>query len=613
MELPVDDFIGGLADLRQDGILCDITLQTEGGDISAHRALLASASLYFRAMFGGSFKEAKENVVDLDALGVSHVGLTAIVDCLYSLKLNITKENLVLVTEAANLLQFTSIIRLCEKFIQSHLDIQNCLQILQLCETYGMKSTKHTVDLFVLENLIAISKENPEYVEMSKDHLVRYIADTELLTKDETEVYHAVMKWIKRTPSRDEHTVELMQHIRVQHIPLDVITERLAKEPLLNGNKKCAKQVKEGIDYHNFPLKQPLFNTLPPRGELSVMAWKQEDTEGVKKSVLKSFHSPDKSIEIMGPDLSVDNCVTLGNFAFFLCSDDTEFSHIRYDPVLDKCLTLGPVPVRKEREEEDEEEEEDEYMYWHGHKEQVAGPYGLLYESLGDMILLGGGHTVMYNKNYTNFESSSTCYKYSIEHNTWAQTVDLPEALNDPVSCVHNNCLYITSYEIKNEVDWEDYRKKLWMFDPTKEVWSEKAVPLHVHAQGVFAASGDKLFLSGGHTGNYSADDTGSYTKNYQETAELYDIKSDQWSNVLDIHPNLHPSLCRIMVGPLIATDTSGNIYLVGSTDTDMHGHHKPNVAIVFNPITGVVSKYQSWDRKESQCFVVVPKGRFIC
>ncbi len=147
------------------------------------------------------------------------------------------------------------------------------------------------------------------------------------------------------------------------------------------------------------------------------------------------------------------------------------------------------------------------------------------------------------------------------------------------------------------------------MFDPAKEVWSEKAIPLHTHHEGIFAASAEKLFLSGGHSGVYTPDERGNLKCFYQETAELYDIKSDQWSNILDIHPNLHPSLCRIRVKTRNATDKSGNIYLVGSTDADdLQGSR--DVAMVINPLSGVVSKYEDWDMS-SRCFVIVPKGRF--
>ncbi len=70
MEVPACDLLGGLSDLWKEGILCDITLQTEGRNLMAHRAVLAAASLYFRAMLGGNFKEAKDEVITLDKLGI---------------------------------------------------------------------------------------------------------------------------------------------------------------------------------------------------------------------------------------------------------------------------------------------------------------------------------------------------------------------------------------------------------------------------------------------------------------------------------------------------------------------------------------------------------------
>ncbi len=473
MELPADELIGGFATLRQDNQF-DVTLQTEGKSFSAHRALLASASQYFRAMFGGNFKEANDDLINLEALGVSSNGLSAIVDSLYSLKLNITRENLVVVTETANILQFTSIVTLCEKYLQDHLDIQNCIQILQLCEEYCLKSTKHAVDLFLLENLIPVSEQNPEYVEISKETVIRFIADTKLSTNDEIEVYRAVMKWIKFTPSRDEHIAELLQHVRMHYIPLDVITDEIVKEPAVEHNEECVKQVKDAIEYHNSLHKQPLFKTLPPRGELAVLLAK--DVRRGKKFkkrkkkfqwYLKSFPSSNKSIKLTGPYYSgrdiIEGCEFLGNFAFFMSMDYKEWRFIRYDPILDKCLTLAPVPIAMDNYDENEEV-----------------PTEFLFEAVEDVILLGGGFTCKENGPILGF---SKCYMYSIEQNTWKQTVDLPEKLANPLACVHNNHLYITSYEIHNQNDPNDeYRKILWMFDPKEETWSKRASSFHIHA-----------------------------------------------------------------------------------------------------------------------------------
>ncbi len=587
MELSAEELIGGLAELRQDGILCDITLQTEGKNISAHRSLLAAASLYFRAMFGGNFKEAKEDIINLDALGVSTVGLSTIVDCLYSLKLNITKDNFVAITEAANLLQFTFIVTLCEKFMESHLDVCNCFQILQISETYGMKLVENVVDSFLLENLLAVSEQNPDFVGMSKELLVRYIADTELFTNDEVEVYRTVMKWIKSSPSRDEHTAELMQYIRMHHIPLDVITNELAKEPLLQCNVECTKQVKEAIDYHNFPYKQPLFKSFPPRGEQAMMVLETSMENGEREWYFKAFPSCGKSSAPISqdclsstshPNRSDFTGVSIGNFSYFHRPSNSGNSLIPYDPITDKWLELASLPYRQ---------------FYCTH---------FIYAAFKDSLILGGGLERMSDPDLI----LSTCFLYSVEHNTWKQIVDLPEQMMGPLFTVHENNLYVTSYYTEDENGGIDDMKKLWMFDPTTNIWQEKATALHKHPDGIFAGVQDKLLLAGG----LDSDNPSGY----KDTAEIYDIKSDQWTNILNTHPNLDiPLLCRIAEGNTFVDDKSGNIYFFGSRDTGNREDPKFE-ALAVNPISGFVSTDCTWlcsTTLQELALGTVPKGRF--
>ncbi len=46
-----DDILAGLSSLQKGNVLCDVELQAEGQNVSAHRAVLAAASPYFNGMF----------------------------------------------------------------------------------------------------------------------------------------------------------------------------------------------------------------------------------------------------------------------------------------------------------------------------------------------------------------------------------------------------------------------------------------------------------------------------------------------------------------------------------------------------------------------------------
>ncbi len=51
--------------LWEDGDLFDITLEVGGQSIQAHKVFLATHSPYFKAMFCGSFIDAKKNSIEL--------------------------------------------------------------------------------------------------------------------------------------------------------------------------------------------------------------------------------------------------------------------------------------------------------------------------------------------------------------------------------------------------------------------------------------------------------------------------------------------------------------------------------------------------------------------
>ncbi len=159
--------------------------------------------------------------------------------------------------------------------------------------------------------------------------------------------------------------------------------------------------------------------------------------------------------------------------------------------------------------------------------------------------------------------------------------------------------------------DWPDgayaAAKKLWMFDPEERIWLQKATAQYSHPEGIFSAFGDKLFLAGG------LNEDGP---SYQETAEVYDIKSDQWTNILNFHPNLDiPLLCSVAYCNTFVDERTGNIHFSGLNYIEDGEDFKFDI-LVFNPITGYLSQDQNWSRDDTLsqfAICTLPKGRFKC
>ncbi len=107
-----EDILAKLARQTEDGILCDVQLEVEGVRLSAHRALLAAVSPYFRALFYTDFKERDQKVVEIK--GVTYESLKAIVQCCYSGELETNAESLPDILAAAHLLQVKEVRKCCD-------------------------------------------------------------------------------------------------------------------------------------------------------------------------------------------------------------------------------------------------------------------------------------------------------------------------------------------------------------------------------------------------------------------------------------------------------------------------------------------------------------------
>ncbi|KAI8515130.1 Kelch-like protein 26 [Branchiostoma belcheri] len=98
-----DSLLRGLNALRSDSLLCDVTLVADDQGFQAHRAVLASCSDYFKAMFTSGMRESSETHVELK--GVSANGLQHVLDFAYTSRLGLSLQIVQDVIGAASHLQ----------------------------------------------------------------------------------------------------------------------------------------------------------------------------------------------------------------------------------------------------------------------------------------------------------------------------------------------------------------------------------------------------------------------------------------------------------------------------------------------------------------------------
>lgn len=61
--------LAGLNQLRQESVLCDVTIRVGNRYFEAHKVILAAASSYFKAMFVEDMLEAQVKEVELKEVG----------------------------------------------------------------------------------------------------------------------------------------------------------------------------------------------------------------------------------------------------------------------------------------------------------------------------------------------------------------------------------------------------------------------------------------------------------------------------------------------------------------------------------------------------------------
>ncbi|XP_067395219.1 zinc finger and BTB domain-containing protein 7B [Emydura macquarii macquarii] len=130
MGSPEDDLIGipfpehssellsSLNEQRQLGLLCDVTIKTQGLEYRTHRAVLAACSRYFKKLFAGPGPRpgAGQEVCELDFVGPEALG--ALLEFAYTATLTITSANMGEVLQAAQLLEIPCVIAACMEILQ---------------------------------------------------------------------------------------------------------------------------------------------------------------------------------------------------------------------------------------------------------------------------------------------------------------------------------------------------------------------------------------------------------------------------------------------------------------------------------------------------------------
>ncbi|XP_014244123.1 kelch-like protein 26 [Cimex lectularius] len=194
--------LSGLNVLRSKGHLLDITLIAQGETFQAHKVVLASCSDYFRAMFTDAMKESRQSEICLN--GVSAAGMRLLLEYAYTSRLALNLANVQDVLSAASHIQLVAVVEACSNYLQSQLDLDNCVDIATISETYSLKQLRTVVYRYMSCHLVEFARSS-EFTRLHPQQLEYLLSCDFPVDCPEVEVLEITLRWLQCYPL-DSHS-----------------------------------------------------------------------------------------------------------------------------------------------------------------------------------------------------------------------------------------------------------------------------------------------------------------------------------------------------------------------------------------------------------------------
>uniref|UniRef100_A0A3B4ZD97 BTB domain-containing protein n=1 Tax=Seriola lalandi dorsalis TaxID=1841481 RepID=A0A3B4ZD97_SERLL len=247
--------LSGFQRLRSETKMCDVVLEAGGVSFPCHRALLASSSEYFWALFGETTAERLAGSISLPAL--TPEGLDAILDFLYSGWLSVSPSTIHVVLEAARYLQVEPAVSICERFMIDGLTAENCCCYANLADRHALSNALEAANQTVAMEMGTLLQESrDDLLELNIQSLMAVLDADELPGVKEVELIKLALDWLDDNgPLPLLKSNLLLSRLRfglVKASDLTNLNHRAMVTPLIRS------QLTRALEYHRMGSAQPI-------------------------------------------------------------------------------------------------------------------------------------------------------------------------------------------------------------------------------------------------------------------------------------------------------------------------------------------------------------------
>jgi len=236
----------GLSALRAERSLLDVTLLAGGREFGAHRAVLAAASGYFRAMFGGALREARAERVRLH--GVEPECLSRLLDFAYTGRVGGLGPDIAeRLLRAADLLQFPAVKEACGAWLARQLEPANALDMQDFAEAFACPALAAAAHRFILRH---VSELGAQLERLPLPRLLSYLRDDGLCVPKEEAAFQLALRWVHADPAaRAPLLPQLLAHVRLPFVRRFYLLAHVEGEPLVARCPPCLRLLQEARDF----------------------------------------------------------------------------------------------------------------------------------------------------------------------------------------------------------------------------------------------------------------------------------------------------------------------------------------------------------------------------
>ena len=241
-----DDFSSlqeGMAELWHQRELCDVVVVCGGRRFEAHKVVLAGASLYFRALFRGSWDNANPTISDMNP-----TTFDAVLHHIYEGGINTDLDPVDLLT-AGGRLQVQSLVKLVATMVSKNILVDNVVDIWQIASIHMQPDLESLAIRYAKTHFMSLAW-TASWTRAPLALVLAVLRGDMLATEGgESEVYVAVLVWLRAQEGIcAQQKAEVLGAVRFPMLSKEKMTDVL-REPLLSSCE-CKNLVIQSLAEH---------------------------------------------------------------------------------------------------------------------------------------------------------------------------------------------------------------------------------------------------------------------------------------------------------------------------------------------------------------------------